>query len=130
MATPEKIIEKQILDWLNELDGCFAFKLNNVGVYDAKKRVYRKPNSPHIHKGVPDIMGCYKSKFFAIEVKAGRGKPSSDQKLFMKRINECLSVAFWTNDLEDCKGKFFNFFGDISYKAEIDGEVLLFKEEL
>ena len=130
MATPEKIIEKQILDWFNLINGCFAFKLNNVGVYDAKKRIYRKPNSPHIHKGVPDIMGCYKSKFFAIEVKAGRGKPSSDQKIFMKRINECLSIAFWTNDFDKCKKQFVGFFGDVIYKSEIDGEVLLFEEYL
>lgn len=130
MATPEKIIEKRILDWLNELEGCFAFKLNNVGVYDAKKRIYRKPNSKHIHRGVPDIMGCYRERFFAIEVKAGQGKPSSDQKIFMKRIQDCLSVAFWTNDFDQCKKTFIEHFGPALLKTEIAGEKLLFKEEL
>jgi hypothetical protein len=79
---------------------------------------------------VPDIMGCYNRQFFAIEVKAGAGKPSIDQIKFMERINECMSIAFWTNDVDECKKHFIAEFGDIIYKTEIEGEVLLFKEKL
>ena len=106
----EKDLEHRILDWLNSLLKCFAFKINTTGVYDAKRKVWRKNNSKHIHKGTPDILGEIDGRFFAIEVKAGYNKPSQDQVKFLDRIQKNGGVSFWTNDFEKCKITFLKYF--------------------
>lgn len=130
VGTPEKALEKAILDWLNILEGCFAFKLNNTGVYDPKRRVYRKPHSVHIHKGVPDILGVYKGQFFAIEVKAGYNKASTDQKKFIERLVSNGGFAWITNDVEQCKQIFVERFGSPEYATDKEKGDILFKEIL
>jgi penicillin-binding protein-related factor A (putative recombinase) len=95
-----------ILDWLALQDKCFAVKMNNVGVFDAKKRIYRKPNNKHIHKGVPDIIGLYDGRFFGVEVKFGKNKPSDHQTKFINRVKEAGGVAFWCNSFTDFMYKF------------------------
>jgi penicillin-binding protein-related factor A (putative recombinase) len=107
----EKQLETMILDWLVGPGESFAFKLNNVGVYDAKKRCYRKPNSRHIHKGLPDIMGVRDGRFFCVEVKFGKNKPSEHQTKFIGRVLSSGGVAFWCNSFEDFLEKFEFEFG-------------------
>lgn len=65
----EKQIETDILTWLNYQPGCFAFKVNTVGVWDSAKGRYRTNNNPFVMKGCSDIIGIWKNKFLAIEVK-------------------------------------------------------------
>jgi hypothetical protein len=36
--------------------------------------------------GISDILGCYKGRLLAIEVKAGKGKLSDHQKKFLDRV--------------------------------------------
>ena len=111
-CTNEKQLETAILDYLMGIDGCFGIKLNNVGVYDAKKRIYRKPNSRHIHKGVPDIMGVFNGRFFCIEVKYGKNKPSEHQTKFIDRVRSSGGVAFWCHSFSDFMYKFEENFGE------------------
>ena len=106
MALSEKQLENIILDWLNTMRNCFAFKINTTGVYDPRKKVFRKNNGKHIHRGTCDILGEYDGKFFGIEVKAGYNKPSDDQIIFMNLIKRGGGVAFWTNDFDKCKEAF------------------------
>lgn len=65
----EKPIEKQILTWLNYQQGVMAFKVNTVGIYDAKRAIYRKNKNPFVHLGTSDIIGLCDGIFFCIEVK-------------------------------------------------------------
>ena len=125
MATPEKLLENRILDWLNSLADCFAFKVNTTGIYDAKRKVWRKINGKHIHRGTCDIFGVIDKQFFGIEVKAGYNKPSPDQTKFMERIKLANGVTFWTNDFEKCKSTFIKHFPKSRHKDE-----LLFSEIL
>lgn len=118
MSTPEKELENRILDYLNSIKSCFAIKINTVGIYDAKKRTYRKNNNPHIHKGTADILGQYKGRFFAIEVKAGYNKPSEHQKKFLGKIKENGGVAFWTNDFEKFKAAFIKYFPEREFEEK------------
>lgn len=111
VCTSEKQLETAILDWLNLQQNCFAIKLNNVGVFDTRKRVYRKPNNRHIHKGVPDIIGMLKGRFFAIEVKFGYNKPTEHQIKFIDRVRKAQGVAFWCKSFEDFLYKFGENFG-------------------
>ena len=48
--------------------------------------------------GVPDIVGSYKGKFFAIECKAGKNKPTPLQLNEMKAINDSGAIAIVVNE--------------------------------
>jgi hypothetical protein len=48
--------------------------------------------------GVPDIVGCYKGKFFAIECKAGKNKPTALQERSMQKIIGNGGVAIVVNE--------------------------------
>jgi hypothetical protein len=116
MATPEKLLETRILDWLNSIEDCFAFKINSMGVYDAKRKTWRKNNNPHIHNGISDILFCCSGRFGAIEVKIGSNKPSPNQKKYIARVLDSGGVAWWTKDYQDCKREFMSHFPDMKYK--------------
>ena len=48
--------------------------------------------------GVPDIVGCHKEKFFAIECKAGKNIPTALQERNMQKIRESGGVAIVVNE--------------------------------
>lgn len=81
-------IETKILMWLNAQRGCFAFKVDRDGYWDAKRGFYRKRKSAFSVPGTPDIVGCLYGSFFAIEVKKPGGKVSDEQKNWMRVAGE------------------------------------------
>jgi len=106
----EKQLEHLILDWLNEQDNVFAIKINTGGIFDPKKRVFRRNNNKHIHRGVSDILAVVDGKFLAVEVKYKTGKPSEYQTKFIERIKASGGEAFWCNSFEDFVYKFHESF--------------------
>lgn len=48
--------------------------------------------------GVPDIVGCFKGKFFAIECKAGRGKTTALQDKNIAMIHAAGGKAIVVNE--------------------------------
>jgi Holliday junction resolvase len=62
--TPEKKVKKKVARQLEDL-GCYYF-------YPATGGYGRS--------GVPDIVGCYKGKFFGFECKAGKNEPTPLQQ--------------------------------------------------
>lgn len=48
--------------------------------------------------GVPDIVGCYKGRFFAVECKAGGNKPTPLQEKEIHAIQTALGAAFVINE--------------------------------
>jgi hypothetical protein len=113
---PEKILETRILDYLNSIQNCFAFKTNQVGIYDPKRKTFRKNNNRHVHNGMCDIHFCYAGNFGAIEVKVGSNKPSLNQTKYIKRILENGGVAWWTKDFEECRKTFHQTFPQAKFK--------------
>ncbi len=69
-------ITANILRIINYQPGCVAYRVNNVGVWDAAKCIHRAGNT---EKGLPDIWACVKGKFVVIEVKAGKDRLSEHQ---------------------------------------------------
>lgn len=67
-TTPEAKVKKKVVDQLKALGAYYFYPV--TGGYGAS--------------GVPDIVGCFKGKFFAIECKAGKNKPTPLQE---KNIN-------------------------------------------
>jgi VRR-NUC domain len=69
-------ITRNIIRIVNMQPGCVAYRINNVGVWDAAKGIHRGGNT---EKGLPDIWMCVHGFFVTIEVKAGSDKMSDDQ---------------------------------------------------
>jgi Holliday junction resolvase len=77
-STPEAKVKKKVVAQLKTLGAYFFYPV--TGGYGAS--------------GVPDIVGCYKGKFFAFECKAGKNKPTALQQ---KNIDDILTQggAVW-----------------------------------
>lgn len=105
MATPEKAIENGILEYLNTLSDGFFWKNNSVGVYDPVKKIYRKSRNKFAINGVSDILGCWRGKFVAIEVKSKRGRLTDGQQSFLMRIQENGGIAFVARGVNEVKEK-------------------------
>lgn len=80
--TPEGKVKKKIVAYLKEIGAYYFFPA--TGGYGKS--------------GVPDIVGCYKGKFFGIEVKAGTNKPTELQKMQLKLIADAGGLATVTNE--------------------------------
>lgn len=81
---------QNILRAINTQPGCVAYRINNVGVWDAEKGVYRRGNT---QKGIFDISATVKGLPVWIEVKAGRDKPSREQLIFQQEQRRAGAVA-------------------------------------
>lgn len=111
----EKQIETQILTWLNFQKETFAFKVNTVGVFDPVKKVYRTNKNPFVMRGTSDIMGVYKGRFMAIEVKTPisykrymtHPTPADTlQKIFIEQVNRNGGVSLVAQSLDQVIGWF------------------------
>lgn len=98
----EKTIENAILEYLRGR-GVFCWKNQSTGIYDPRKRSFRKPSKFHLN-GVSDILGIFDGKFLAIEVKRLLPKktyPSPAQRDFIASVKEQGGVAFVARSVED-----------------------------
>lgn len=85
------------------LPNCEAWKVDTVGVYDANIGRYRQRKDKFSRrKGVPDIIGFYKKKFFALEVKTPKTKTrvTDEQRFFIETAKENAQIAevVWSID--------------------------------
>jgi Holliday junction resolvase len=87
--TPEAKVKKKVKAILDELGAYHFFPL--MGGFG--------------RAGVPDIIGCYKGCFFAIECKAGSNKTTELQERELEKIRRAGGVAIVINEgnLEDVK---------------------------
>lgn len=98
----EKQIETMLLNYL-KARGIFCFKVDNVGFFDTKRKIFRTPNSPHRIKGLPDIHGIFKGVPFYIEVKKSNGQIRPEQKAFLERAKSEGAIAFIARNIDDIK---------------------------
>lgn len=88
----EKEITKSIRDYLN-LRGIFHWKQ------------WQGLGSP---PGIADILGMYRGRFLAIEVKTERGRLSEKQAIFLNRINEQNGIAFIARSVADVRDHLYS----------------------
>lgn len=72
-----------------EAEGAFVFKVHGSGMMMA---------------GLPDLIGCYRGRFFGVEVKMPGNKPSKIQLHVMRKIKEAggrVCVAYSVQDAYD-----------------------------
>ena len=80
--TPEVKVKRKVTAQLKEL-GCYYF-LPATGGYGKS--------------GVPDIVGCYNGRFFGIECKAGKNKPTALQEKNLAEIAKAVGIALVVNE--------------------------------
>ncbi len=88
--TPETKLKNAVKKHLDSLgEDCWYFKV--IG-------------GPRQKAGVPDLIGCYKGRFIAIEIKAANGKLSKKQEREIAAIRAAGGVAFVPYSLEQAIG--------------------------
>ena len=53
MATPEGLFQKRVLRRLKQIEGMYVFKKEAAAI-----------------RGIPDVIGCFRGRFFCLELKA------------------------------------------------------------
>ena len=87
------------------MKGIFAFKIKTVGTFDPRTKGFRRAGKWY-KKGVADILGIYRGRFFAIEVKkpkdlTPKGRLSENQKIFLKEVQDNGGIAIVAHSIED-----------------------------
>ncbi len=54
-------------------------------------------------RGVSDILGCYKGRFIAIEIKAGKRQLTPDQAAFLSQVERAGGCAFVAHSVEEVR---------------------------
>lgn len=80
--TPEAKVKKVVVTQLKAMGAYYFYPV--TGGYGAS--------------GVPDIVGCYKGRFFGIECKAGRNPVTALQQNNLERIRACDGIAMIINE--------------------------------
>lgn len=96
---PEKAIENQILHYLAH-KRIFAWKVKTTATFDTRIGRYRKTDALYM-KGVADILGIFRGKPLAIEVKTKKGRLSPEQKVFLERVNQEGGLGFVARSVEE-----------------------------
>jgi len=82
MMTPEKKVKNEVVKVLKTFGAYYFYPV--TGGYGAS--------------GVPDIVGCYKGRFFAIECKAGKGTTTALQERNITQIVAQGGLAIVVNE--------------------------------
>lgn len=97
---------KSCLDFL-KAKNIFCFRVNNTGIFDPNKKVYR---SFHGTKGVSDIICILPTmmaqngvvgRLGAIEVKTPRGRVSKAQEAFLQDVDDSGGLAMVVTSVDD-----------------------------
>ena len=82
MVTPESKVKRKVAELLKKYDAYYFFPA--MGAFG--------------RAGVPDIVGCYRGDFFAIECKAGKGRTTALQEAEIEKIRRVKGKAFVINE--------------------------------
>lgn len=97
-SVPEKVIQKQILDWLKET-GLLHWRANSGELFYHGRRIFLGPD------GIPDIVMIVppKGRFVGLEVKSSKGRLRKDQVAFAKTMADNGALFFVVRSLNDAK---------------------------
>ena len=82
VMTPEAKVKKRVVELLKQHDVYYFYPV--TGGFG--------------RSGVPDIVCCKQGRFFAVECKAGRNKPTALQELEIQKIQRAKGNAFVINE--------------------------------
>ncbi len=84
----ESDIVKAILRYLKTVPGCFAWK-EHGGMYGTA--------------GIPDIICCYRGRFYGFEVKTETGEPTELQKATIRKIQNAGGTALVVRSVDEVR---------------------------
>lgn len=88
----ERGLQSAFIRTLNMLHECMAVSYYSGAIFDPRAKVFRRRSKNDDRPpGFPDIVGVYRGRAFAIEVKTDTGVLSSDQK----RMHELMRRRGW-----------------------------------
>lgn len=99
--TPEGLIKQAICQYLATRRDILFWVNATTGIYDPKRGIFRKNNSPYSRNGVSDILGIYQGRMLAIEVKSAVGKLTPEQREFLQEVSERGGIAFMARSVND-----------------------------
>ena len=113
-AAPKKAVRSEsanqitanLIRAINRQPHCVAYRINNTGIWDEAKQLFRKA---HTEPGLPDIIVIAYGCFAGIEVKAGKDKQSDDQKHRQSEIERAKGVYFVAHSTDEGLAKFSEF---------------------
>lgn len=79
--------------------GGYAWRASSTGIYDQRQHAFR--TAPK--KGVSDVLGCFKGRLLAIEVKIGKDRLSDEQSGFLGNIENAGGLCFVAKDFDSFK---------------------------
>jgi len=119
MTVKPKYNESQVLGaimdylWASRI---FAFRINNTPIYNPREGRFRSKGKYELY-GVADILGVYKGRMLAIEVKRPGGKPSDYQTIFLNKVNQSGGIAFIATSVDEVITK-LKTYGNASQTSE------------
>ena len=97
--SPANALTDAVITYI-KLKGGIAYRINNMGVYDAKLGKFRTSGTK---KGIPDIIGIHKGRFISVEIKIGTDRQSDDQKLREQEIIKAGGYYYIAKDFDSFK---------------------------
>jgi hypothetical protein len=97
----ESDIKRYIIRWFDFQKNCLVWVNTSTGIYDAKIGGFRKLNGAGQRRGVADILGIWKGRPLAIEVKRPGGKITEDQARFLAQFNAAGGIGFVARSVDD-----------------------------
>lgn len=91
---------KTVREYL-EYRGCVTTRVNAGLTILGSEREGNRRVMRGAEKGTSDIIGCYKGRYFAIEAKVGKNKPTPAQETFLQAVREAGGIAFVAWSLDD-----------------------------
>jgi hypothetical protein len=99
-------ITANLIRAINSQPQCVAYRINNTGIWDEEKQVFRKA---HTEPGLPDIIVIAYGCFAGIEVKAGKDRQSQHQQHRQSEIERAKGVYFIAHSTDEGLAKFLEF---------------------
>jgi len=91
-------ITANIIRAINMQPKCVAYRINNVGIWDEKKKIHRRANT---QKGIFDVSAIIKGRAAWFEIKAGYDKPSRDQLIFQQEVINAGGIAEFVKSTDE-----------------------------
>jgi len=111
-------ITANLIRAINSQPHCVAYRINNTGIWDEAKQLFRKA---HTEPGLPDIIVIAYGFFAGIEVKAGKDKQSDDQKHRQSEIERAKGVYFLAHSTDEGLARFSEFQKQAKQKHGLQG---------
>ena len=91
-------ITANVIRAINMQPKCVAYRINNVGIWDEKKKIHRRANT---QKGIFDVSAIIKGRAAWFEIKAGYDKPSRDQLIFQQEVISAGGIAEFVKSTDE-----------------------------